>query len=39
MKSESNPKGVRFTPPTKCVDMRIGDFIKRLKEWKQGDER
>ena len=35
----NNTKGVEFTPPTKKVEMRIEDFMKRVKEWKKGDDR
>ncbi|XP_018320992.1 hypoxia-inducible factor 1-alpha inhibitor isoform X3 [Agrilus planipennis] len=36
--NETN-RGVEFTPPTKMVEMKLPEFIKRLKEWKRGDER
>lgn len=32
-------KGVEFTPPTKKLDMKLPEFMKRLREWKHGDER
>lgn len=32
-------QGVEFTPPTKKVEMKLPEFIKRLREWKRGDER
>lgn len=28
-----------FKPPTKKLDMKLPEFIKRLKEWKKGDDR
>ncbi|KAF2888032.1 hypothetical protein ILUMI_18141 [Ignelater luminosus] len=34
-----NVKGVEFSPPTKKIDMKLPEFIKRLREWKRGDER
>lgn len=34
-----NSKGVDFVPPTKMVSMKLPEFIKRLREWKRGDER
>lgn len=37
--NKNNLKGVEFTPPTKRVDMKITDFMKKLREWKRGDER
>lgn len=38
-KNGETSKGVEFTPPTKKVDMKLPEFIKRLREWKRGDER
>jgi hypoxia-inducible factor 1-alpha inhibitor (HIF hydroxylase) len=35
----TNTKGVEFSPPTKKVEMRIEDFMKKVKEFKKGDER
>lgn len=35
----NNTNGVEFTPPTKKVEMKIEEFMKRVKEWKKGDER
>lgn len=32
-------KGVDFTPPIKKLDMKLVEFIKRLREWKRGEER
>lgn len=32
-------QGVEFTPPTKKVEMKLPEFVKRLREWKRGDER
>nr|XP_023026395.1 hypoxia-inducible factor 1-alpha inhibitor-like [Leptinotarsa decemlineata] len=37
--SETNPKGVEFTPKTRRLDMEMSEFIKKVKEWKSGDER
>lgn len=37
--SMSNLKGIEFVPPTKKVEMKIGDFMKKLREWKKGDQR
>ncbi|XP_018575930.1 hypoxia-inducible factor 1-alpha inhibitor [Anoplophora glabripennis] len=37
--SRNNPKGVEFTPPTKRIEMKVSEFIKRLREWKRGEER
>lgn len=28
-----------FTPPTRRVEMKLPDFMKKLKDWKRGDER
>lgn len=39
MLSKTNPKGIEFTPPTKVVEMKVQDFMKKLKEFKEGDER
>lgn len=30
---------IDFTPPTKRVDMKLPEFMKRLREWKRGEER
>lgn len=32
-------KGVEFQPPTQKVDMKLPEFIKRLRDRKKGDER
>ncbi|XP_022915704.1 hypoxia-inducible factor 1-alpha inhibitor-like isoform X2 [Onthophagus taurus] len=32
-------KGIDFMQPTKKVDMKLSEFIRRLKEWKRGDDR
>lgn len=32
-------KNIEFTQPTKKVDMKLPEFLKRLKEWKRGDDR
>lgn len=32
-------KSIEFVQPTKKVDMKLPEFIKRLKEWKRGDDR
>lgn len=37
-KKVNNYKG-DFTPPIKKVDMKLPEFIKKLKEWKRGEER
>lgn len=38
-----NSKGqvseIEFTPPTKKIDIKLPEFIKRLKTWKKGDDR
>ncbi|CAH1169652.1 unnamed protein product [Phaedon cochleariae] len=39
MLTKTNQKGVEFTPISKRVDMKVSDFMKRLKEWKRGEER
>ncbi|XP_045462643.1 hypoxia-inducible factor 1-alpha inhibitor-like isoform X2 [Harmonia axyridis] len=39
MLGRSNPKGVQFTPPIRKEDMLIGDFIRTMRDWKQGEER
>lgn len=31
--------GVEFTPPTKKVEMKLPQFMRKLREWKKGDER
>lgn len=36
---KANPRGVDFTPPTKRIEMKVSDFMKKLKDWKRGDER
>lgn len=36
--TETN-RGIAFTPPTKKLDMKLTEFIKRLREWKKGEER
>lgn len=35
----SNEKSVEFVPPIKKVDMKLPEFMKRLKDWKKGQER
>lgn len=37
--SKSNSRGIEFTPPTKRVEMKVSEFIKKLTDWKRGDER
>ncbi|KAL1518039.1 hypothetical protein ABEB36_001725 [Hypothenemus hampei] len=37
--SRTNSHGVEFTPPTKKIRMKIGDFMKKLREWKPGQDR
>nr|CAI5821854.1 unnamed protein product [Callosobruchus analis] len=37
--SKANPKGVEFTNDTKSVEMKVCDFMKNVKVWKQGDDR
>lgn len=32
-------QGVEFIPPTKKIDMKLPEFINKLREWKRGDER
>lgn len=32
-------RGIEFTPPTKKLDMKLPEFIKRLHEWKEGEDR
>lgn len=39
MASRSNPHGVEFTPPTRRSKMKIWEFMKKLKEWKPGNDR
>ncbi|XP_060535117.1 hypoxia-inducible factor 1-alpha inhibitor-like [Cylas formicarius] len=31
--------GIDFVPPTRRCKMRIGEFVRRLREWKKGDDR
>lgn len=38
-KGELTGGGVEFTPPTKKVEMKLPEFMRRLREWKKGDER
>jgi hypoxia-inducible factor 1-alpha inhibitor (HIF hydroxylase) len=28
-----------FTPPTRRVDMKLPDFIRKLRQWRRGEER
>lgn len=37
--TKSNPRGIEFTPPMRRIEMKITDFMKKLKDWKRGDER
>lgn len=37
--SKASTRGVEFTPPTKRIEIKVTDFMRRLKEWKRGDER
>lgn len=37
--SKNNPKGVEFKPPTQRLEMNIYDFMKKLRNWKKGDDR
>lgn len=37
--NKSNPKGIEFNPPTKRTEMKISEFVKKLQDWKRGDER
>lgn len=39
MRTKSNPRGVEFSPPTKRIEMKVSEFMKKLKDWKRGDER
>lgn len=32
-------KAFDFTPPIKIVDMKFRDYLKRLRDWKEGEER
>lgn len=36
---EQANNGIDFTPSMKKCDMKLPDFMKKLKEWKRGDER
>lgn len=36
---KANKYGADFMPPTKKVDMKMAEFLKRLREWKRGDDR
>lgn len=31
--------GIEFTPPMKKCDMKLSEFMKKLREWKKGDDR
>lgn len=35
----NNPRGAEFTPPTRRIEMKVSEFLKRLNDWKRGDER
>lgn len=38
-KNGEGSSAVEFTPPTRKMEMKLPEFIKRLREWKRGDER
>ncbi|KAL3284043.1 hypothetical protein HHI36_018213 [Cryptolaemus montrouzieri] len=39
IQSRTNPRGVEFSPPMRKVEMKVEEFMKKLREWKRGDER
>lgn len=39
IRTKGNLRGVEFNPPTKRTEMKVTEFMKKLKDWKRGDER
>jgi len=39
MQCRANPHGVEFIPPTRKTRMKIAEFMKRLREWKSGNDK
>ncbi|CAH0546820.1 unnamed protein product [Brassicogethes aeneus] len=37
--SKSNPKGVKFKPPTRIVEMKVYEFMQKIRDWRHGDDR
>ncbi|CAG9829537.1 unnamed protein product [Diabrotica balteata] len=37
--NKNNPKGIEFDPPTRRVQMKINEFMRKIRDWKEGDER
>ncbi|XP_030766191.1 hypoxia-inducible factor 1-alpha inhibitor-like [Sitophilus oryzae] len=37
--NKNNPHGIEFTPPTRKTKMKIGEFMRKLREWKPGNDR
>uniref|UniRef100_A0A6P7F307 Hypoxia-inducible factor 1-alpha inhibitor n=1 Tax=Diabrotica virgifera virgifera TaxID=50390 RepID=A0A6P7F307_DIAVI len=36
---KNNPKGIEFDPPTRRVQMKVSEFMRKIRNWKEGDDR